>query len=604
MTDRLRFPLSDDAFPSDAERAEARLRVLPGGMTMPPVFLDSGTVDRLAVAASEALQRRETPDARAVAEYLTTLGLMDLALSASLGVIDRTVPLDGLLAERFQGRLVIPTLVGAQAVYLTARRIGAPGAPALAGAADGQVARMDETLPGVPAYPYNSAALTIAAGCGYLIIVPDAFSALAIQASCGSDVPVLGLAPDLAEDWVARIAEIGVPILLYGERGEAGKRCADLLRTTLLKHGVRVTASYAPAGQHDLIASLAKMGPPALGEDIKARILRVLDTETQHEDTMALHSSRTYVDVVYRDELRRRRNSPYTELSTGLSEFDRLLGGGLREGLHVLVAVTDIGKTSFALNVARQNALRRRPCLYLSYEESEFSVWCRLVSSIMGISLTDQRTGIVTLPDGRTRPVEDVMRDPANAEAYARLRTVADWLRVLDGGDALSGTAGAWDLQTVHNMASQILEVEGAPPLVIVDYLQRMPAQGDLPSGSKMHDVVSRNTGLLHHLAKSVPCPVLAISSLSRGNYRLDKLDHEGKLAAAKEAGEIEYSAWTLSLLYPLPREADDFPLDGPSNMASIIVDLIKNKETGRLGRILVDHDRSAGAWDRDRPWL
>lgn len=610
MTDRLRFPLADDSFPSDVERAEARLRLVPGAVGPTPIFLDSRTVDDLAVAASTALQRNETDAARLVNDHLSALGLDGLVLSASLGVIDATVPLDALLAERFQGRLVIPTLVGGKATYLIARRLsdfvdeepltsgtveaGAETEAALAG-------RVDEVLPGIAPYPYNIAALDAALGCRYLIVVPDALAALAVQAACGSETAVLGLSPELADEWAGRIATLEVPVLIYSERGEAGKRRADMLRTTFMKHGVlHVTGSYPPASTHDLIASLRTLGAEALNEEIKARVLRALYAQTKHEDTTALHSSRTYVDVAYRDEVRRRRASPYTELSTGVPEFDRLLGGGLREGLHVLVAVTDIGKTSFALNVARQNALRRRPCLYLSYEESEFSVWCRLVSSIMGISLADQRTGLVSLPNGRTRPVEEVMRDPSNAEAYTRLRTVADWLRVLDGGDALSGTDGAWNLQTVRNMVSQILEVEGAAPLVIVDYLQRMPAQGDLVAGAKMLEVVKRNVGLLDRLAKSVPCPVLAISSLSRGNYHLDKLDHESKLAVAKESGEIEYCAWTLSLLYPLPQdeEGENFPL--ASSAKPIVIDLIKNKETGQLGRVVVDHDRSDGSWRRD----
>ena len=55
---------------------------------------------------------------------------------------------------------------------------------------------------------------------------------------------------------------------------------------------------------------------------------------------------------------------------TGIKEIDDLLGGGYREGLHIIGGITATGKTSLALRIAVNNALEGRPVFYVTYEMS------------------------------------------------------------------------------------------------------------------------------------------------------------------------------------------------------------------------------------------
>ncbi len=136
-------------------------------------------------------------------------------------------------------------------------------------------------------------------------------------------------------------------------------------------------------------------------------------------------------------------------------------------------------------------------------------------------------------------------------------------------------------VETLATTARDIAELRGAPPLIIVDYLQRTPA----PAEMRIKDIrerVAYIAGQLQvYLARDMGCPVLAMSSIGRAAYKLQDATLEDRLAAFKEAGELEYTAYTSLLLYGL---SDD--LQGRLNLRPgmidsykpITLDLVKNR--------------------------
>jgi replicative DNA helicase len=125
------------------------------------------------------------------------------------------------------------------------------------------------------------------------------------------------------------------------------------------------------------------------------------------------------------------------------------------------------------------------------------------------------------------------------------VQQAARYLKVVEGGDALSRAEGDYTVDVLARTAERMAEASGAPPLIILDYLQRMPVPAELRIKDTRERVSYMAGQLQVTLARGLGCPVLALSSVGRAAYRLGKADLEGRLAAFKEAGEFEYTAYT-----------------------------------------------------------
>ena len=60
-----------------------------------------------------------------------------------------------------------------------------------------------------------------------------------------------------------------------------------------------------------------------------------------------------------------------------------------------------------------------------------------------------------------------------------------------------------------------------------------------------LNEIVQAVNALAPRKRSGLGCLVLALSSVGRSSYRLGQTDLEGRLAAFKEAGELEYTAYT-----------------------------------------------------------
>ncbi|MCI9120729.1 MAG: AAA family ATPase [Oscillibacter sp.] len=203
-------------------------------------------------------------------------------------------------------------------------------------------------------------------------------------------------------------------------------------------------------------------------------------------------------------------------LPTGFPRLDALLGGGLSPGLTVLGGSPGLGKSTFALQLAAGAAERGVPVLYFSLEMSGARLAAKALSRRMFLAGPPQREGITAaqLYNGEARPTE---------EAWQAVRRGLERLYVIDTvlpAAEIARTAGDF-------------RDRGETPLVIVDYLQILPA----PRGSSEKQQVEESLKQLSRLAHG-GFPVLLISSLNRSSY-----NGSMQLDAFKESGGIEYSA-------------------------------------------------------------
>lgn len=264
----------------------------------------------------------------------------------------------------------------------------------------------------------------------------------------------------------------------------------------------------------------------------------------------------------------------------GLKDIDEALGGGLYPGLHVLGGVTGGGKTALALHIAESNARAGRPVLFVTFEQSRAELWTRLISPRVGMPLRMFRTGgTPEAPLGGRLLAHEAYQDLAD--------NVAPNLLVFEG----DGTSGAqqWGVDRIAAEVRRLRKAFGQSPLVILDYLQRMPSDFDGDKRLKVDDVVM---ALQVRLGREEQAPVLLLSSLSRGNYgELLPLPLDKRLETFKESGGIEYTAYSATLIYPLSDTSammlglSPAPVPGSpgarlgGGWRYVVLDMVKNRE-------------------------
>jgi replicative DNA helicase len=226
--------------------------------------------------------------------------------------------------------------------------------------------------------------------------------------------------------------------------------------------------------------------------------------------------------------------------ATGFTPLDTYLSGGVRPGeLTLLGGPQGLGKTTFALQVARRAAAEGHSVVYVSYEHDAANLLERIIAAEAG-----ERAGIDAIPlkavrallegDGTAASLSDRLAGtPGGAEALAAVSRDLDRVHVLRAGVDTSVADVA--------RAAKLASVEGhGVPLVIIDYVQKMAA-AVVTSDEEAR--MAHVAGELKDLALSLEVPVLAISAsdavgIAEGK-RLRTQNLRGASALAYEADVV-----------------------------------------------------------------
>lgn len=209
-------------------------------------------------------------------------------------------------------------------------------------------------------------------------------------------------------------------------------------------------------------------------------------------------------------------------IATGHQDLDRTLNG-LNVGLYVLGGAPGVGKTSLALQWAC-HAAEELPVLYVTYENSPASLVLKAIGRMAGVAPADVERGRA-----------DLRKFQEGAQVF---RAVASRLAFVEGNQR---TTTAY----IQGRARQAMARHGASRcLVVVDYLQRMAHASGSGYGTLRENVSALTLGL-RELATRLDSPVLAISSLSRGQGNYGK----PTLESLKESGDLEFTADVVLLL-------------------------------------------------------
>lgn len=257
------------------------------------------------------------------------------------------------------------------------------------------------------------------------------------------------------------------------------------------------------------------------------------------------------------DEMHREKGK-LRGIPTGFTALDELLAGLQRSDLIILAARPSVGKTTFALDIARNVAVRSKvPTAIFSLEMSKEQLVDRMLCAEAGVELWKMRNGKLS--------------DRDDADDFPRIGHAMGVLSEAPIFIDDFGSANIMDIRT----KSRRLQMEHGLGFIIIDYLQLM--EGRTRSDNRVQEISEISRGL-KQIAKELNVPVLALSQLNRSvELRQPPIP---KLADLRESGSIEQDADIVMFIYREAAHKKDIEFDR-KHIAEIHVAKHRNGPTG-----------------------
>jgi replicative DNA helicase len=246
-------------------------------------------------------------------------------------------------------------------------------------------------------------------------------------------------------------------------------------------------------------------------------------------------------------------------IPTGYPDLDNILAGFQKSDLVILAARPSIGKTTLALDLARQIATRQKvPVGIFSLEMSSDQLIDRMLAAESDVDLWRLRTGRLKTGEGDND-----------------FQKIGEAMGVLSEAQIFIDDAGSANVMEMRTMARR-LQSEHNVGLIIIDYLQLM--EGRRGGNDNRVNEISEISRALKQLARELNIPIIALSQLSRAvESRSPQIP---KLSDLRESGSIEQDADVVMFLYREDREKPDTP-----NKNIVEVHIAKHRN-GPIGRI------------------
>jgi len=242
----------------------------------------------------------------------------------------------------------------------------------------------------------------------------------------------------------------------------------------------------------------------------------------------------------------------------GFPDLDNLLAGFQKSDLIIIAARPSIGKTSLALDLARQIAVQQKvPLGVFSLEMSSDQLIDRMLAAQSGVDLWRLRTGRLKSEEGD----DDFQK-------------IGEAMGILSEAPIFIDDAGSSNVMEMRTMARR-LQSEHNVGLIIIDYLQLMEGRS---GGDNRVNEISEISRALKQLARELNIPIIALSQLSRAvESRSPQIP---KLSDLRESGSIEQDADIVMFLYREDREKPDTP---NKNIVELHIAKHRNGPVGKI---------------------
>ena len=295
----------------------------------------------------------------------------------------------------------------------------------------------------------------------------------------------------------------------------------------------------------------------------------IKNRKTSDTVTIAEAADEYYEEVIKRTE----HSGTLTGMDTGIKKLNKLTNG-LQPGEFIILAARPaVGKTAFALNLARNcSAINGANVAFFSLEMSVGQMMQRMFCMSTMIEADKIRTGNLTSDEKITLGV-----------ARQELQNL----------NIFFDESGSNTIGDIRAKCRQLNQTHGLD-LLIIDYLQLINTTNKV-----RHEGVSEISRSLKQLARELKIPVIALSQLSRSIETRE--DKRPVLADLRESGSIEQDADIVMFLFKRSDIEDEVQsvFDGETaefkqkpeedeNIKKIILKVEKNRQ-GQLGHVDLD---------------
>jgi replicative DNA helicase len=289
----------------------------------------------------------------------------------------------------------------------------------------------------------------------------------------------------------------------------------------------------------------------------------ILDTAEKHVFDIAERGSRAQsgftgikdllVKAVDRIDTLYQNDSAYTGIPTGFTDFDEMTSGLQNSDLVIVAGRPSMGKTSFAMNLVENAAIKNRsPVAVFSMEMPGEQLVMRMMSSLGRIDQHKIRTGKLDDTD------------------WPRLTSAVGILN--DAPIYIDDTPGLTPME-IRARARRIKREHGLG-LIVIDYLQLMQGSGN--SSENRATEISEISRSLKGLAKELSVPVIALSQLNRS---LEQRPNKRPIMSdLRESGAIEQDADVIVFIYRDEVYNEDSPDKGTAEV------IIGKQRNGPIG--------------------
>lgn len=237
------------------------------------------------------------------------------------------------------------------------------------------------------------------------------------------------------------------------------------------------------------------------------------------------------VKTIQRIEDLRNKNEDISGVPSGFKSLDRITYGWQPTDLIILAARPSVGKTAFALNLARSAALHPTKPTAVAFFSLEMSAG-QLVQRILS---AESEIWLEKISRGK---LEEHEMKQLYAKGIQKLATAPIFIDDTAALNIFELRAKCRRLKNKHNVG-----------LIIIDYLQLMSGTGENRNGNREQEI-SRISRDLKGLAKELQIPIIALSQLSRAVESRKEGNKMPQLSDLRESGAIEQDADMVMFLY------------------------------------------------------
>ena len=396
-----------------------------------------------------------------------------------------------------------------------------------------------------------------------VFVVEGEFDALSVIEAGGIAV-ALGSSSNLRFIEFLKSNKPKYPLILALDNDEAGRAGEAKLSEELIKIQVEFVDEDITLGFKDANEALVGDRDTFIQTVLNAQnnVLALLDEKRQKEEKDYYQTSAANGLEDFIADIERRHNKDC--VSTGFSNLDDVLDGGFYPGLYIIGAISSLGKTTFALQVADNAAKKGQDVLVFSLEMGKQELTAKSISRISFQKCRSYGSDLEFATTTRS------LMNGNSLNSIERVEFLNDCIKSYsDYAGRIFYHIGIGDIgvEKIKAVIARHIKITGRKPLVIIDYLQII-APFDMRATDKQN--TDKAVVELKRASRDYDIPIFAISSFNRENYT-----NPVNIASFKESGAIEYTSDVLMALQfkgmDYRKKDDDKYEDEKSRTARII---------------------------------